>query len=167
MSSFLKAHHTTSLGTKSKSFSKCTNAKCKFLFFAKYFSCSCLKIKICFQIFSFLLYIWLGKWLSKLLSLLLVTSPHLCFPVSNPSVVYVLTNTITSMTIPPLCFFMSNWAFCLSTILVWSHWQTSSENVLITLNKRILFTKLLLTYWMYDMKSLFTLSSCGFHIFLL
>ena len=45
-SSFLKTHHKTSLGTKPKSFSKSTNAKCKFLFFAKYFSCNCFTIKM-------------------------------------------------------------------------------------------------------------------------
>ena len=42
---FLKAHHTTtSLGTQTKAFSKSKNAKCKFCFLPKYFSCHCLKI---------------------------------------------------------------------------------------------------------------------------
>ena len=49
--SFLKAHHRTSLGTLSRAFSKSTNAKYKFhFFFAKYFSCNCLKIKMAFMV---------------------------------------------------------------------------------------------------------------------
>ena len=43
-SSFLKAHHTTFLYTRSKSFSKSTAAKFKFFFFAAYFFLNCLNI---------------------------------------------------------------------------------------------------------------------------
>ena len=49
-SSFLKADHATSLVTQLKAFSKSTIAKCKFFFFAKYFSCYCLKIKMAFVV---------------------------------------------------------------------------------------------------------------------
>ena len=48
--SFLKPHHTTSPGTQSKAFSKSTNAKYKFLFFAKYFTFNCLRIKMRFLV---------------------------------------------------------------------------------------------------------------------
>ena len=44
-SSFLKSHHTKSLGTQSKAVCKSKNAIYKSIFFAKYFSCNCLKIK--------------------------------------------------------------------------------------------------------------------------
>ena len=47
---FLKAHHTTFPDTQSKAFSKSTNSKHKFLFFAKYFSCNFLKIKMAFVV---------------------------------------------------------------------------------------------------------------------
>src|SRR5664279_2422076 len=43
---FRKAHHTTSLGTLSKAFSKSTKAIHRSFFFAKYFSCSCLTTNI-------------------------------------------------------------------------------------------------------------------------
>ena len=42
--SFVKPHHTTSLVTWSKTFSKSADAKYNFFFFAKCFSCHCLKI---------------------------------------------------------------------------------------------------------------------------
>ena len=48
--SSLKAHHTISPGTQSKAFFKSTNAKYKFLFFAKYFSYNCFKIKVGFLV---------------------------------------------------------------------------------------------------------------------
>ena len=48
--SFLKVHHTISLGTWSKACSKSANAKWKFFFFAKYFFCNCLKIKMTFVV---------------------------------------------------------------------------------------------------------------------
>ena len=49
-SSFLKAPLTTSPGTRSKPFSKSTDAKYIFLFFAKYFPCNCRKIKLVFTV---------------------------------------------------------------------------------------------------------------------
>ena len=48
--SFLKAHHTTSLGTQSKAFSKSTDTKYKFFFSAKYCPCNCFKIKMAFAV---------------------------------------------------------------------------------------------------------------------
>ena len=44
---FLKAYYTTSLCIQSKAFSKSTNANYR-IFFAKYFSCNCLKITMVF-----------------------------------------------------------------------------------------------------------------------
>ena len=43
----LKAYHTTCVGTRSQTFSKYANAK-QTLFFANYFFCSCLKIRMLF-----------------------------------------------------------------------------------------------------------------------
>ena len=42
MPNFLKAHHTKSIATRSKAFSKPTNVKNKFFFFAANFSCNYL-----------------------------------------------------------------------------------------------------------------------------
>ena len=50
MPNFPKAHHTSSLGTRSKAFSKSTNANYRFFFFLKYFSCSSLKTKMAFVV---------------------------------------------------------------------------------------------------------------------
>ena len=50
---FLKARHTTFLGTQSKAFSKSTNGKNGFFFFPKYFSCNCkLKWRLQFHILA-------------------------------------------------------------------------------------------------------------------
>ena len=48
--SFLKFQHTASLGTRSKAFSKSTNAKCKFFGFGKCLTCNCFKIKMAFVV---------------------------------------------------------------------------------------------------------------------
>ena len=48
--SFLRFQHTASLGTRSKAFSKSTNAKCKFVGFGKFLVCNCLKIKMAFVV---------------------------------------------------------------------------------------------------------------------
>src|SRR6266496_4724918 len=46
--SSLNAHHTTSRGTRSKAFSKSTNAIHRSWLFVRYFSCNCLTMNIAF-----------------------------------------------------------------------------------------------------------------------
>ena len=61
----------------------------------------------CFQIFSFLLYIWLGKQPFWLFSLLLDISPYFYCPVSiSPIFSMLLTNSITNIVIGPPYFFI-------------------------------------------------------------